>query len=239
MLTESIYLTDSYAKEMDAKVMVVEKESDQKYKVILDKTVFYPIGGGQPTDQGYLAYGGNKAEIYLVIIKDGEIWHHIKTDNPPVVGDVVHGTIDWERRYKNMRLHSGGHVIDFAMYLLGYSPKTLQPLKGDHGKKPYIAYQGTIEQDIRQRLEDKSNELVTNELKFSCEFKTLDEVRKSAIYVQPGLPTNKSLRMLKLEGVGAVADGGTQVANTKEVGRIQITSVEKKGDQTIVSYLLG
>ena len=239
MKTEPIYLTDSYAKEMDAKVMAVEKESDKKYEVVLDKTVFYPIGGGQPTDQGYLTYGGNEAEVYLVMVKEGEIWHHIRADNPPVVGDVVHGVIDWERRYKNMRLHSGGHIVDFAMYLLGYSPKTLQPLKGDHGKKPYIAYQGAIEDDIKQRLEDKSNELVANGLKFSYEFKTLDEVKDGVIYMQPGLPTNKPLRMLKLEGVGAVADGGTQVANTKEIGRIQITSVETKDGQTIVSYLLG
>ncbi len=78
----------------------------------------------------------------------------------------VKGTLDWNRRYLNMRLHSAGHVVDFALYLLGYSPTPLLPLKGDHEKKPVITYQGTIEKDFRQELEEKASELVAQNFPF-------------------------------------------------------------------------
>jgi len=135
-----------------------------------------------------------------------------------------------------MRVHSAGHVVDFAMYLLGYSPKQLMPYKGDHGKKPFIVYQGVVDEDIKQKLEDKSNELVQKDLKFSWLFQPYEALQKEAIYLQPGLPTDKPLRTLRLETVGAVADGGTQVHSTKEVGKITIQSVEAVNGETWVKY---
>jgi len=154
------------------------------------------------------------------------------------MGDKVTGEIDWNRRYKLMKIHSGGHVVDFAMYLLGYSPAPLMPFKGDHGKKPFIQYTGTIEKEIRQELEGKANELITKNLKITWSFMPLDELTKEAIYIQPGLPTNKPLRKITLEGVGSVADGGTQVGSTGEVGKIGITAIESQAGTTKVSYLV-
>lgn len=110
------------------------------------------------------------------------------------------------------------------------------PYKGDHGKKSFIVYQGILNEDIKQKLEDKSNELVQKDLKFSWLFQSFDDLKKEAIYLQPGLPTDKPLRTLRLETVGAVADGGTQVHSTKEVGKITIGSIENKENETIVSY---
>ena len=232
MKTQALYLEDSYAKEMDAKVLEVYPEGEKRWRVMLDKTVFYPMGGGQPTDQGKL----NEMSVYQVMMKDGEIWHYVQSENAPAVGLAVHGVIDWDRRYKNMRVHSGGHVVDFAMYLLGYSPKSLLPLKGDHGKKPYIVYGGVLDKDIAKDLEEKSNELVMSALLFSTAFVPLEELEKDAIYLQPGLPANKPLRKLTLEGVGSVADGGTQVKNTSEVGTITISSVTQENGNTVVVY---
>jgi Ser-tRNA(Ala) deacylase AlaX len=127
-------------------------------------------------------------------------------------------------------------VVDFAMYLLGYSPKQLVPTKGDHGKKPYIIYMGVLEKDITRELEQKSNELVEKSLALTTTFCTLEEITKDAIYLQPGIPVNKQLRKLTLEGVGSVADGGTQVLNTKEVGNISISSVVEEHNQVTVMY---
>lgn len=135
-----------------------------------------------------------------------------------------------------MKLHSAGHIIDFAMYLLGLSPKVLIPMRADHDKNPHIVYKGILTEDIRQKLEDKSNELVTQNLKFTWYFQPLENLQKEAIYLQTGLPINKPLRTLKLEGIGAVADGGTQVKKTSEVGRIKIDSVEEENGLTIVRY---
>ncbi len=238
MKTKQLYLDDSYVKEVDATVLEVLPESTGKWRMILDQTVFYPMGGGQPADQGALSTDAWKADVYMVMNKDGEIWHYINAQTPPAVGAKVHGVINWDRRFKNMRMHSAGHVIDFAMHILGYSPSPLMPLKGDHGKKPFIVYQGIIGEDIRQKLDDKSNELVGKDLKFSTLFQPFEDLQKEAIYLQPGLPTNKPLRTLRLDTVGAVADGGTQVHSTKEVGRITITNVEAKEGNTIISYAI-
>lgn len=237
MKTQPLYLENSYLKEMEAKILDLKPDGNG-WKVNLDKTVFYPMGGGQPTDQGLLTSKDWRGEVYQVLMKNGEIWHYIKSQTAPAVNITVHGTINWDRRYKNMRVHSAGHVIDFAMYILGYSPKTLTPFKGDHGKKPYIVYLGTLNEDIKQKLEDKANELVGKNLKFTTLFQPFEALQKEAIYLQPGLPINKPLRTLRLESVGAVADGGTQVAATKEVGKISISAIESKGGNTEVFYSL-
>ncbi len=236
MKTNPLYLDDSYLKEMDAEVLEVLPEGKDVYRVILDQTVFYPMGGGQATDQGELKGDNWVGEVYQVINRDGEIWHFVKAINAPTVGIKVHGSINWDRRYKNMKLHSAGHIIDCAMFLLGLSPQTLIPIKADHNKNPHIIYQGTLGEDIKQKLPDKTNELVTKNLKLTWYFQPLENLQKEAIYLIPGLPTNKPLRTLNLEGVGAVADGGTQVKNTNEVGKIKIESVENEEGLTIVKY---
>lgn len=236
MQTKQLYLADSYLKEMDASILEVQLEAENKCRVILDQTVFYPMGGGQPTDQGTFEKDNWKADVYMCLMKDGEIWHYLNSPVPPKVGDKIHGTINWDRRYKNMRVHSGGHILDFAMHVLGYSPKPLMPIKGDHGKKPFVVYQGISSEDIRQKLEDKTNELIKKDLKFSWLFQSLEDLQKEAIYLQPGLPSNKPLKTLRLESVGAVADGGTQVHSAKEVGKITIPNIEIKEGNTIINY---
>lgn len=252
MKTIPMYLEDSYAKDMTAAVLEVFPEGDpsthstssgqagsgqgKRWRIILDKTVFYPMGGGQPTDQGTLTGSGWSGNVYQVLMKDGEIGHFVESEGPPEVGMSVQGVIDWDRRYKNMKVHSAGHVIDFAMHILGFSPSVLSPQKGDHGKKPCIVYAGTVDHDITKELEDKSNELVTDARSFVTAFVPLEELQKDAIYLQPGLPTNKPLRKLTLDGVGSVADGGTQVKNTSEVGQITILAVNTADGNTTVEY---
>jgi len=236
MRTKQLYLDDSYLKEMDSTILEVQPEAEGKWRAVLDQTVFYPMGGGQPTDQGTFENNNWKIEVYMVMLKDREIWHYFNSSTPLKVGDKIHGTINWDRRYKNMRAHSAGHVIDFVVHILGYSPKPLMPIKGDHGKKPFIVYQGALTEDIKHKLEDKSNELIEKDLKFSCLFQPLEDLQKEAIYLQPGLPNDKPLRTLRLESIGAVADGGTQVHSTKEVGKIAIPSIETKEGNTIVHY---
>lgn len=238
MKTQQVYLDDSYQQEMDAQILEAIPDGEGKWKLILDKTVFYAMGGGQPTDQGKLISSNWQGDVYQVMIKDGELWHFVNATAAPTVGDSIHGVIDWDRRYKNMRYHSAGHIIDYALYMLGYSPKQLSPQKADHGKKPFIMYQGILEEDIKQRLQEKTDELVTKDLKFSWEFQPYEALQKEAIYLQPNLPTNKPLRTLRLETVGAVADGGTQIHATSEAGKIVIDEIVTEGDTTVIKYSL-
>jgi len=237
MKTKPIYLDDPYKIEMTAQIIDLIEEQTGIYRLILDQTIFYPMGGGQPTDQGKLFLpDGSTLEVYQVLLKDGEINHYVKTGNPPNQGIEVKGKIDWERRYKNMRVHSAGHVIDFSMFLLGYSPNPLHPMKGDHGKKPFIVYRGVLGKDIKEELQKKSDELIAKGMNFSWSFELLENIEKEAIYLQPGLPLNKPLRALRLEGVGVVADGGTIVGSTKEVQNSTITSIEVLDGNTIIRY---
>lgn len=236
MKTYPMYLDDSYQKEMSAQILTVVPESEGRYRLILDKTVFYPMGGGQPTDQGTLTSPSWSGTVYQVQTRDGEIWHYVQAATAPTVGDTIHGVINWERRYKHMQIHTAGHIIDFAIFLLGYSPKQLSPVKGAHGKKPYIVYQGVLQHDIRQPLQEKVNELIRRNLSFSWGFQSLEELQKEAIYLQPNLPTHKPLRTFRLETVGAVADGGTQLRTTGEAGSVQVTDIQTKDNTTTIFY---
>lgn len=238
MITQLLYLDDSYLKSMDAQILEILPESPGKYRLLLDKTVFYAMAGGQPTDQGTLTASPWTGEVYQVMIKDGELWHYVTSASNPSVGDIVRGTINWDRRYKNMRFHSAGHIIDFALFLLGYTPTQLTPLKGDHGKKPFIMYQGIISSDTKTEIQAKVDELIAKDLKFSWEFIPVEQLQKEAIYLQPNLPTNKPLRALRLEGVGTVADGGTQIHSTSEVEKISVDSVETEENTTTIKYSL-
>lgn len=238
-MTIPLYLNDAYLKEMEAVILEVTKESPQRWMIVLDKTIFYPRGGGQSTDQGVLSTDVWKGKVYQVLLKDGRTIHYVEGGEPPPVGTIVKGVLDWNRRYLNMRLHSAGHIVDFALYLLGYSPAPLMPFKGEHEKKPVIYYQGRVEEDFREVLEKKSNDLVAQNLSFSFRFVSHAELEHEAIYLQPGLPKNKPLRLLTLEGIGSVADGGTQVHSTSEVGTISILPIEQKEGMTLVHYRLG
>ena len=237
MQTTAQYLEDPYIKNIEATIVEILPEKEGVLKIVLNTTIFYPMGGGQPTDQGTLTFpDGTTGEVYQVLFKDGVIFHYVKTKTAPNVGQNVQGAIDWDRRYRNMRVHSAAHVIDFALFLLGYSPSPLHPLKGDHGKKPFIIYSGTLPKDIRVELQQKTDELIAKNMRFSWCFEPLEVLQKEAIYLQPGLPQNKPLRTLRLEGVGAVADGGTIVASTGEVGRVTVLPLETVEGTTRIPY---
>lgn len=237
MKTKLLYLENPYLKTMDAAILEVLPDDPGVFRLILDQTVFYPLGGGQPTDQGFLTFADStKAEVNKVLLKDGEVNHYVKINAEPQVGQKVHGMIEWDRRLKNMKVHTAAHIIDFALHLLGYSPTILHPFKGDHGKKPFIVYTGSIGKDIKQEVQKKVDELIQKNLKFSWSFESLDDLTNEAIYLQPGLPKNKPLRALRLEGIGAVADGGTILATTQEVGKVEVVSIEENGTETIFHY---
>jgi Ser-tRNA(Ala) deacylase AlaX len=236
--TKPLYLTDPYLREVEAEVIEILPETAHRWRVRLDQTVFYPMGGGQPTDQGRLAYDGKEAKVYQVMLKEGDIWHYLETAEPPTVGAKAHGTIDWNRRFQNMRVHTAGHLIDYALYRLGVSPQPLAPNKADHGKKPFVQYAGTVSPALDPAaVEAETNRIIAENLKFSWEFTSLEQLQKDAIYLQPGLPTGKPLRKLTLESVGSVADGGTILGTSGEVGGVKVTKIEEKdGADTVVWY---
>lgn len=226
MQTKQIYYDDPYQKELDATVLSVE-QSGSYLNVILDQTIFYPEGGGQPSDKGTLG----EAKVEYVRVVDGEIIHQVKGTIEK--GQQVHGVIDWDWRHRYMRIHTAGHVLhDVLMTMVD----GLSPLKGSHGKKPFVEYQGEFDASRKEELETKINEAVQKDLPVVTKFVTIEEMEKECTFIPPNLPRNKPLRMIKIGDFPGMPDGGVQVKSTKEIGKIWIANITVAEGKTSIRY---
>jgi phenylalanyl-tRNA synthetase alpha chain len=232
MQTKQLYYEDQYKKQAKAKIISIEKNVSLA-NVILDQTIFYPEGGGQPSDQGTIKGKEGTLQVQQVLIKDGEIVHIGKLTGTISTNDVVDCSIDWNRRYKNMRVHTAGHIINDATMSLF---PDLVPVDGEHGGKSYIKYEGTINQISTQLIKEKANEIVSQNLPIKTEFVTLEELRKRATWVPPHLPKNKPLRIMQIGMYSVIPDGGTQLKKTGEVLGISEINLTTEANFVFVNY---
>lgn len=232
METKPIYLTDAYKKTCKAKILGVKSEGNLT-SVILDQTIFYPFGGGQPSDQGIIEGKKGKLEVQQVQLKGTELKHLGKLIGKLSVGDTVECAIDWKRRYFNMRNHSGGHLIHEAVKLIF---PDLVPVEGEHSKKSYIKYLGNIEDISSNLILSKVNELVKQNLPINTEFVSLEELKKRAPWVPEHLPTNKPLRIMWIGNFPPIPDGGTQVNNTSEIEELESVQIATDNEFSYVHY---
>ena len=228
-MTEMLYQTDSYIQEFDAQVTAIDVEHRA---VLLDRTAFYPGGGGQPADSGTLTTG---AEVYPVTrAKKGSqgVWHLLDGDQPlPAVGTAVHGKIDWEHRYQLMRTHSALHIlcgVVFRDYGAQVTGGDMEPLKGrmdfefENLSKELV---GVIEESVNREVQaarDVHVRILPREEAFS-----IPDLIRTKINLLP--PDIQEIRTVELEGLDLQADGGTHVANSREVGRIRVVDYKSKG----------
>ena len=174
MNTNPIYLTDSYKRSCKAKIIDLKTENNLTV-VTLDQTIFYPFGGGQPSDQGFIEGKKGRLDVQQVLLKGSELKHIGEINGKFSTGETVECTIDWNKRYHNMRVHSAGHVLHEAVKML--FPELI-PVKGEHGKKAYIKYKGNIEEISANIILNKANELIKKSLPVFTEFVSLDELKK-------------------------------------------------------------
>lgn len=231
-MTDLEYLTDSYKKECDARVVSVNKHGSV-WELVLDKTVFYPLGGGQPSDKGIIKGADGIAHVKHVRMHNDTVIHECSLEGEIIVGGKVTCTIDWTRRYQHMRVHSAGHIVHEAVML---TMPTLLPVKGEHGDDPYIEYHGTIPLDKKQDIQYETNRIIQKNLSLKTEFVTLEELEKRSSFIPAHLPKHKPLRILQIDGFHPIPDGGTQVALSGEVGTVLISSVEQLEDSVRVHY---
>ncbi len=236
MKTKLLYLEDAYLKESEAKIIDIEIVNNKLAKVILDQTIFFAEGGGQPSDQGQIIVDDVSYKVKQVRLEGGEIKHYIDLKSTAPEKGKCYMEIDWPRRYHNMQIHSAGHIIDWAISELKIHNEKIKPSKANHGKKPFIKYQGSAEEIEKSDLQKRVNKLIEKNLKINVKFVTLKELEKIALYTFPNLPTNKPLRIVQLEGYSAVPDGGTLVKKTGEVPSIVIEKVDASKDETVVFY---
>jgi alanyl-tRNA synthetase len=232
MTTQKNYYQDPYLQELEAQVIAVEP-GNNLINVILDKTIFYPEGGGQPSDRGEISSSSWNTKVEYVRSDNETVTHQVQKNNSIKVGDKVKLILDWPWRYKYMRLHTGGHLLHDVIMKTN---SQLKPLKASHGKKPFIEYLGEIDSNIKQALEDKANLEITKNLSVVTKETTLEEIQKECPFLPANLPADKKLRMIKIGDFPAMPDGGVHVKSTKEICKIWIANITVNQGTTNVRY---
>jgi len=222
-MTELLYQTDSYLKEFEAVVTAVIP--DEK-AVALDRTAFYPGGGGQPNDVGMLA-GLN----VLKVRKAGDDVLHILDGDLPAVGTRVHGVINWDRRYQLMRTHTAMHILCgcvFRDYGAQVTGGDMEPLKGrmdfefERLQKELVT---VIETAINREVQ-AGRDVRVKILPRAEAFQIPDLIRTKINLLPEGI---QQVRTVEIVGLDLQADGGTHVKNTSEVGQIRVVDYKSKG----------
>ncbi|HDL41804.1 MAG TPA: alanyl-tRNA editing protein [Actinobacteria bacterium] len=226
-MTNRIYSTDAYAKAMAATVVDIDKDDN---RVLLDTTVFYPGGGGQPHDIGTLAVGDDVLQVVRVAADGDNVWHWLEGGLPPS-GTSVAGLVDWDRRYRLMRTHTAMHALCGVIWNRFHSPVTGGNMKPGDGRLDFELPEWKPE--FKLEIEAELNAQLARTLPIHVEFldrEIADQdpslIRTKVNLLPPGLTT---VRVIDIVGLDRQADGGTHVGSTSEVGPIKIGKVESKG----------
>ncbi len=225
-MTELLAQSDAYMKEFDATITAVNGDS-----VALDRTAFYPRGGGQPSDHGVLQAGTEEYHVVEVKKQSGEVWHKLDRAPALAVGTPVHGVVDWERRHKLMRTHTALHIlcgVIFRDYGVSVTGGDMEPLSArmDFELEHMSA---TFAQEVEQKVNAEiaaAREVRVKVLPREEAFQIPDLIRTKINLLPPDI---QHVRTVEIVGLDLQADGGTHVANTREVGRIRVVGHESKG----------
>jgi misacylated tRNA(Ala) deacylase len=228
-MTKLLYHSDSYQKDFEAKVVNVDNPS----RILnLDRTVFYPGGGGQPCDIGFLSKGELIYPVDRVKKQGDDVLHFMGGNDPlPEIGDVLIGEINWERRYKLMRTHTAMHIlcgVIFRDYGASVTGGEMELLKG----RMDFEFE-TLRSDLVKIIEAAVNKEVESNRDVRVQilpreeaFQIPDLIRTKISLLPEGIPF---VRTVEIVGLDLQADGGTHVQNTSEVGRMRIVDYKSKG----------
>ncbi len=224
-MTELLFYGDSYLKTFTAQVT-----GASEHGVSLNRTAFYPGGGGQPCDFGVFKSGNQTLSVKRVRKVDGEIWHEID-GSPPETGAEVDGELDWERRFQLMRVHTAMHILcgviwrDYGASVTGGNMKPLRGRMDFEFESMHKELVAEIEEKIN--IEVRAARLVTTAILPRAEAFQIPDLIRTKINLLP--PMIQEVRVVEIEGLDLQADGGTHVANTEEVGQIRIVDYKSKG----------
>jgi misacylated tRNA(Ala) deacylase len=227
-MTEELFLNDPYLREFDARVVKLAGR-----EVILDRTAFYPGGGGQPPDKGTLSIGPVRANVVDARREGGGIVHVL--DNPiPETVQELRGEIDWERRLAHMRHHTALHVLSGVIWEHFGAKVTGGQMRADRARMDF-SFPGEWTVEVVGEIERLTNEALAEERPVKVYELPREEALENPdlIRTQVNLVPErvKRIRIVEIEGLDTQADGGTHVANTREVGRMEITAHKSKGRQ--------
>ena len=222
-MVEELFRQDAYIKETDATVTTVEERG-----VRLDRSIFYPTGGGQPGDTGLLRWDGGEAKVVDTAKADGGDVRHVRApDAPrPAVGTKVHATLDWERRHLHMRMHTALHVMSAVIK----GSVTGGQVGAD---KSRLDFNLEGEVPTKEWVTEEVNKLIALDRPVTQQWVTDEELTSrpelvKTMSVRPPMGAGR-VRLLSIEGVDLQACGGTHVARSGEIGRVECIKIENKG----------
>lgn len=221
-MTDELFRKDGYLKNCDSLVIAVDGVS-----VVLDRTVFYPTGGGQPGDTGVMEYAdGTAVHIINTVKTESGIAHVLEEGvSPPAIGDTVTVEIDWLRRHKLMRMHSCMHLL-CSIVPFGVTGGSIRE---DSARLDFDAQDPMDKEAINTEL----NRRIEEDYPMTMRWITEEELDAQpdlvrTMSVQPPRGTG-SIRLVNFEGVDLQPCGGTHVKSTAEIGAVRIRKIEKKG----------
>lgn len=228
-MTELLYQTDSYLRAFTATVTGLDLEN---HAVILDRTAFYPGGGGQPYDSGWLKFNGGAYPLIRPRKAGEDVLHILEASAPlPTLGDEITGEIDWEKRYKLMRTHTAMHIlcgVIFRDYGASVTGGDMDPLQG----RMDFEFE-TMHKDLVASIEEAVNREAARDLPVRVAilpraeaFSIPDLIRTKINLLPEGI---EKVRVVEIVGLDLQADGGTHVKSTSEVGHIRVVDYKSKG----------
>lgn len=224
-MTEKLYLDDAYARQFTARVRKAEGS-----EVLLDRSAFYPGGGGQPSDRGVLRQGGAGWQVVGVRGSPQGVWHQLEAGSP-LPGTEVDGELDWSRRHRLMRTHTAMHILcgvvwrDYGAQVTGGN---MEPLRGRMDFEfPRLTQDLVKEIEMKVRQEVAADRPVRTRILPRAEAFQIPDLIRTKVNLLP--PELQAIRVVEIVGLDVQADGGTHVAATGEVGEVRIVDYKSKG----------
>ncbi len=231
MATERLYYHDSRLLEFDATVIGVSERDDGQIAVILDRTAFYPTGGGQPTDTGTL---GEARVVDCIDVESDGVLHMIQ-GSVPEIGDRVHGKIDWLRRLGHLQQHTGQHILSAAFVRLFDAPThSFRVL--EHECEIDVALEDPTDERIEQAV-DLANQIIWENRPMTIRHVTSEEAANLPLRKEPS--REGALRVIEIEDFDLTPCGGTHAKSTGEVGVIAVRSWERAKGLTRIQFMAG
>jgi alanyl-tRNA synthetase len=234
--TELLYLGDSYAKTCQAKVLRAEFDGKKNVYLILDKTIFHPKGGGQPTDKGVIHNQKFYVQVKKAMYVKGVVVHYGRLNGEISKGNVV-GELDWKRRHLFMRRHTVGHLFDHCLTMV--SGKPVETTESWLESPCYLGYKGELPATQHlERAEKLANSMISNGAIVNIEYITYTELIAKApqapnIY---RLPVLERYRIVTIEGCSPIPCAGTHLKNIDEIGHFTVEKYVKNVDSFRIYY---
>ena len=233
-MTEALYLADAYLRGFEATVASASPEG-----LLLDRTAFYPTGGGQPSDRGLLKLAdGTRVDVVEVRKAPTGILHELGRPVTVRSGDRVSGEIDWTRRFAHMRYHTALHILSGVVYRRIGTGITGNQITAERARMDFSI--PDFDRPLAEKLIEGVNEVVREQRPVRVRSLPRSEAEKDPTLVrvaQQLMPDVDVVRLIDIEGFDVQADGGTHVANTSEVGVARLERIENKGARNKRLYL--